>query len=66
MFSCVISKYGLFKPIISICLVPVKASEKLKSIDGFVSKLSAKLQQAAFSNSSAFTVNIFVVDKNDF
>jgi hypothetical protein len=43
--------YGLVNPSILICLLPVTASEKFTSIDGFVSKLSDKLQQAAFCNS---------------
>jgi hypothetical protein len=35
-------------------------------MEGFVSKLSAKLQQAAFSNSSEFTVKTFVVENKYF
>jgi hypothetical protein len=54
-------KYGIFSlficilepvnPINSICLIPVIASVKLTSMVGFVSKLSDKLQQAAFLSS---------------
>ena len=43
---------GLLKPSILICFLPEIASEKLTSIEGVVSKLSAKLQHAAFNNSS--------------
>ena len=39
-------------PIIWICFVPVAASVNVASIEGFVSKLSARLQHAAFLNSS--------------
>ena len=43
---------GLLKPSILICFLPEIASERLTSIEGVVSKLSAKLQHAAFNNSS--------------
>jgi hypothetical protein len=39
----------------------VRASEKLTSMDGLVSKLSARLQHAALSNSLEVTVVVFVV-----
>ena len=58
--------YGLVKPNIFICFVPVKASEKLTSIVGLVSKLSAKLQQAAFSNSLLVTRVVLAVPESDF
>ena len=47
----VISIYGLVSPNILICRFPDTASEKLTSMDGLVSKLSERLQQAALSNS---------------
>ena len=65
-FSSVIKIYGLVNPSILICLVPVKASEKLTSIDGLVSKLSAKLQQAALSNSLLVTNVVLAVTLSDF
>ena len=43
---------GLLRPSIFICFLPEIASEKLTSIEGVVSKLSARLQHAAFNNSS--------------
>ena len=52
IFSMDIKIFGLLNPNILICLVPEMASEKFTSIEGVVSKLSDKLQQAAFSNSS--------------
>src|SRR5690606_19913082 len=51
MFSSAIRIYGLVSPNILICFDPVIASEKFTSMDGLVSKDSAKLQQAAFNNS---------------
>ena len=42
------------------------ASEKFTSIEGFVSKLSERLQQAALSNSSLLTFRIFCVWIKDF
>ena len=65
IFSWVIIIYGLDSPSIFICLVPVKASEKLISIEGFVSKLSDKLQHAAFNNSSLLILVIFWALKYD-
>src|SRR3970040_2705807 len=65
-FSSVIIKYGLVSPSILICFVPVKASEKLTSIDGFVSKLSARLQHAALSNSLLVMSEVFPVTVKDF
>ena len=46
-------------------IIPV-VIEKLTSIDGFVSKLSAKLQQAAFNNSLLESKVVFAVNFNDF
>jgi C4-type Zn-finger protein len=46
-----------------ICFVPVNASEKLTSIEGLVSKLSERLQQAAFNNSSLLTYIVFWASK---
>ena len=43
-----------------ICFVPLIASAKLTSIDGLVSKLSGRLQQAALSNASEYTKMVFV------
>ena len=51
--------FGLLKPNILICFLPEIASEKLTSIEGVVSKLSARLQHAAFSNSSDDIFKIF-------
>ena len=59
IFSEVINIYGEVSPNILICLVPEIASEKLTSIDGLVSKLSERLQQAAFSSSSLLIIVIF-------
>src|SRR6478672_1624523 len=66
MFSSVIIMYGLVNPSILICLVPVRASEKLTSIEGLVSKLSARLQQAALSNSLLVTTVVLAVMESDF
>ena len=52
IFSIDIKIFGLLKPNILICFLPEIPSEKLTSIDGVVSKLSARLQHAAFNNSS--------------
>src|SRR5690606_14571032 len=65
IFSVAIKIYGLVSPSILICLVPVTASAKLTSIDGLVSKLSERLQQAAFSNSSLLMVNVLAACKYD-
>ena len=65
IFSVAIKIYGLDKPNIFICRVPVTASEKLTSIDGLVSKLSLKLQQAAFRSSALLTVITFCARKYD-
>jgi hypothetical protein len=59
-FSIDIKILGLLKPNILICLDPEIASEKLTSIEGVVSKLSAKLQQAAINNSSEVNVVMFL------
>src|SRR5690606_3977752 len=58
-FSVVTIIYGLVSPSILICLVPEIASAKFTSMDGFVSKLSARLQQAAFNNSALLTFITF-------
>ena len=65
MFSVVIKIYGLVKPNILICRVPVIASAKFTSMEGLVSKLSERLQQAAFNNSELLTLIILVADKKD-
>src|SRR5690606_3049455 len=65
IFSVAIKIYGLVSPSILICLVPVTASEKLTSMDGLVSKLSERLQHAAFNNSSLLTVNVLAASKYD-
>src|SRR5690554_5407132 len=65
MFSSAIRIYGLVSPNILICFVPVIASEKFTSMDGLVSKLSAKLQQAAFNNSALLTLITFCDCKKD-
>ena len=44
--------FGLLKPNILICFLPEIPSEKFTSIEGVVSKLSERLQQAAFNSSS--------------
>src|SRR5690606_13208891 len=64
-FSVVIKIYGLVKPSILICRVPEIASAKFTSMEGFVSKLSAKLQQAAFKSSALLTFNTFVASMNE-
>ena len=65
MFSIDIRMFGLLNPNILICLVPEMASEKFTSIEGVVSKLSDKLQQAAFNNSSELKVVMFCELKNE-
>ena len=65
MFSIDIKIFGLLNPNILICLVPEIASEKLTSIEGVVSKLSDKLQHAAFNNSSELKVVIFFEFKKE-
>ena len=52
IFSIDIKIFGLLKPNILICFLPEIPSEKLTSIDGVVSKLSERLQHAAFNSSS--------------
>ena len=59
MFSTDIKIFGLAKPNMLICFLPEIASEKFTSIEGVVSKLSARLQQAAFNNSSELIFNTF-------
>ena len=65
IFSIDIKIFGLLNPNILICLVPEIASEKFTSIEGVVSKLSDRLQQAAFNNSSELKVVIFCEFKNE-
>ena len=65
IFSVVIKIYGLVKPNILICRVPVTASAKFTSMEGLVSKLSERLQQAAFNNSELLTLITLVADKKD-
>ena len=65
MFSIDIKIFGLLNPNILICLVPEIASEKLTSIEGVVSKLSDKLQHAAFNNSSELKVVMFFKFKKE-
>src|SRR5690606_7540150 len=66
IFSVAIKIYGLVSPNIFICFVPVTASAKLTSMDGLVSKLSERLQHAAFNNSSLLTVNVLPACRYDF
>ena len=65
IFSIEIKILGLLKPNILICFLPDIASEKFTSIEGVVSKLSARLQQAAFNNSSELIFKILAELSNE-
>ncbi|GIS27823.1 MAG: hypothetical protein CM15mP129_00200 [Chloroflexota bacterium] len=59
IFSRDINIFGLLKPNILICFLPDIASEKFTSMEGVVSKLSARLQQAALRSSLEDIFKIF-------
>src|SRR5713101_2931076 len=63
IFSIEIIVFGPDKPSIWICLVPVIASVNATSTDGFVSKLSERLQQAALNNSFSPITDLFNTDE---